>query len=25
VCGEEEPVPEPAKRLRLRYTEFFDP
>jgi hypothetical protein len=25
VCGEEEPVPEPAKRLRLRYTEFFEP
>jgi hypothetical protein len=25
VCGEEEPVPEPPKRLRLQYEEFSDP
>jgi hypothetical protein len=25
VCGEEEPVPEPPKRLRLRYGEMFEP
>ncbi len=25
VCGEEEPVPEPPKRLRLQYEELLDP
>jgi len=25
VCGKEEPVPEPPKRLRLRYGEVFEP
>ena len=25
VCGEKAPVPEPPKRLRLRYAEFFEP
>jgi hypothetical protein len=25
VCGEEEPVPEPPKRLRLEYEAYFDP
>ena len=25
ICGEEEPVPEPPRRLRLQYEEFFEP